>query len=153
MSSGDQLMTVTGVGLAAAITAFACIAIAQNDGSPAVHGSEHLALFAKPSRARDDRVASSGSGPSERVVVVGGELRTQSVDYAPTATIGKPAATGPQLRRVLRDRVVVLGTTGSFELRPGEAAVGLGRLQEIRSEDGRLTAVFAPDGKAAQSSR
>ncbi|HMN70961.1 MAG TPA: hypothetical protein PKA55_03715 [Rhodoblastus sp.] len=138
--------------MATGVAIFAYVAVAQNDGTPGVSGQEHLALFAKPSRAQAERLVAAGAPLPKDVAIAERDNFTATVDYAPTATIKETTERGGMMR-VLRDRVIIAGPGGVSELRPGDAAPGFGRLQDIRVVDGRWTAVFAPEVGQSQSSR
>ena len=146
MLNADQGMTLAGVGLAASVGVFAYVAVESNDGVPRIRGAEHLALFGRPSLARDERLASFGNARPFEI----GE-QSEPIDYAPVATIVGGGAPQVRVERVLKDRVILAGAAGQKEVRPGEVAQGFGRLQEIRIVRGRFVAVFAPD--AGQISR
>lgn len=148
--TADQAMTVVGAGLAMSVATFAVVAVRQNDGVPWVNGQEHLALFSKPSRSQDDRVVASGNGGSG---ANGHETSLARIDYAPTASIKARPATPGRVTRVTRDRVLIDGSNGQLELRLGDAAPGLGRLENIRLIDGRWTAIFGGTVNRSQSSR
>jgi len=146
-------MTIAGAGLALMCAGFAYVAIQGNDGSPRIHGVEHLALFAMPNKSREQQVISTiGKSPTS-VPLVEGDILAPGVDFTPTATIKPLPLVYRQVRRVVRDRVVFDGPSGIEEIRMGEIAPGIGRLRDIRRVEGRWIAVIEPEPRNAQSSR
>ncbi|PWB59123.1 MAG: hypothetical protein C3F17_17605, partial [Bradyrhizobiaceae bacterium] len=53
----------------------------------------------------------------------------------------KPIVPGWTLRRVIDGGALVGGPFGVIEIEPGETVPGLGRIEEIRREDGRWVVV------------
>lgn len=151
--SVEQGMTVGGVALALATAGFAYTAVEHNDGSPRIHGAEHMAIFAMPSRLREERLASGDADASRGLAVSEGDVVSPAIDYSPTATIREAEPAERHVRRVLKDRVVLDGARGPVELRPGEFLPGIGRLQEIRLARGRWVAVIVAEPAKNQSSR
>ncbi|MCB1541290.1 MAG: hypothetical protein KDJ16_06675 [Hyphomicrobiales bacterium] len=148
----ERGLTVAGVLLAGAIATFAAVAVERNDGVPRIHGVEHMALFARPTRALDERVGSFGVGGRTIVAVPHGDRSPDPIDYSPTATI-QPDRRQPSLKEVFRDRVIIEGAAGRIEVRPGEVAEGFGELQEIRRIRGQWRAVFIATTDSGHSSR
>src|SRR5262249_3893127 len=61
---------------------------------------------------------------------------------APTAAIKHPVVEGWSLRKVYgSDSALVEGRYGIVEIEPGDLVPGLGRIQEIRRQDGRWVVV------------
>lgn len=148
----EEGMTVAGIALAVLATGFAYHAIERNDGVPKIGGADHLAIFAMPSKSRDKQLASGAIVLSEAPMSTQVDP-TAPIDYVPTATIRNNPAERFQVQGVFRDRVVIQGPLGTVELRPGDIAKGLGRLQEIRLAQGRWTAVFVPESPINHNSR
>lgn len=148
----EQGMTLVGIALAAVTAVFAYLAIERNDGVPRIGGAEHLAIFAMPTNAQDERLPTGAVVVSEAAPQSQIEL-SMPIDYLPTATIRGKTVGEFQVRKVLGDRVVVQGPSGATELRPGDFAKGVGRLREIRLVRGRWTAVIVPESAIGHSSR
>jgi hypothetical protein len=60
---------------------------------------------------------------------------------APAAAPAKPIVPGWTLRRVLHGGALVAGPLGLIEIEPGERVPGLGRIEDVRREDGRWVVV------------
>lgn len=146
-------MTIVGAGLALMSAGFAYVAVQNNDGSPRVHGVEHLALFAMPNRSREQKPLSPSGNSPAAIPLVEGDILAPGVDFTPTATIKPLPLVYRQVRRVVRDRVVFDGPSGLEEIRMGEVAPGIGRLRQIQRVQGRWIAVIEPESRNAQSSR
>jgi len=142
--TAEQGMTLAGIGLAALATGFAYLAIERNDGVPKIGGAEHLAIFARPANLRGEQPESGAILVSEAQTLPESHSPAP-IDYLPTATIRGDATGRLEVQKVLKDRVLVRGPSGRAELRPGDVAKGLGRLQEIRLVRGRWTAVIVPE--------
>ena len=148
----ERGMTVAGVALAGCVATFAIVAVRNSDGVPLVHGVEHLALFARPTRALDERNASSATRAGRDAKPARDDNAPATVDYAPTATI-KSGERRPRVIDTFEDHVLVEGDMGLIMLRPGASLRGIGRLEEIRLMRGRWVAIFGPEQGAVQSSR
>ena len=68
-------MTIVGAGLALMSAGFAYVAVQNNDGSPRVHGVEHLALFAMPNRSREQKPLSPSGNSPAAIPLVEGDIR------------------------------------------------------------------------------
>lgn len=148
----ERGMTVAGVMLAGCVATFAFVAVRDNDGIPTVHGVEHLALFARPSRALDNRIAAAAARASRDARAARGDDTPAVVDYAPTATI-RTMPRRPAVLATFEDHVLVEGDTETVVLRPGASLHGVGRLEEIRLMRGQWVAIFVPEKSGDQSSR
>jgi hypothetical protein len=139
MDAAERAIATSGVVLAATVATFASIQIFENDGAPKVNGVEHLALFARPAKARDEARRQASPAPIPDVPV--------EIDREPTATIrsrsnpifGDTPPTGRAAWRIVqvdRDRVVIEDDSGRIVVRKGD-----------RAPDGRvLTAIIARQG-------
>lgn len=148
----ERGMTAVGVALAGCAATFAIVAVRSSDGVPMVNGVEHFALFAKPTRALDKRLASTAALANRDVKPARQGNAPVAVDYAPTASI-RSGSRRPAVLESLEDRVLVEGDMGLIMLRPGASLQGIGRLEEIRFMRGRWVAIFGPEQDAVQSSR
>ena len=149
----DGAMTIAGAGLAVVCAGFAYVAVQHNDGSPRIHGIEHLAIFAMPNRSREQALISTVGKSAASVPLAEGDILAPGIDFTPTATIKQMPLLYRQVRRVVRDRVVFDGPSGLEEVRMGEIAPGIGRLREIQKVQGRWIAVIEPEPRNTQSSR
>ena len=148
----ERGLTVAGVVLAGIVATFAVVSVERNDGVPRIHGVEHMALFAKPTRALDERIAYFGVGGRTVVALPPSDRSPDPIDYAPTATIQLDRRQS-SLKEVFKDHVIIEGTAGRIEVRPGEVVEGFGKLQEIRRMRGQWTAVFVASTDGGHSSR
>ncbi len=154
----DRIWAITGLTLAAGVSFGAYVEIRSNDGTPAIYGSDHLALFARPARRQDasaDRMAlDEAPQPSPGV----------GVDFDPTAairlagvTLFEPRAdaevsTHVGLRLVERGRGAFQGTNGLVFLAPGDTAPGGGTIRSFARRNVRWVAIVAP-ASGGQNSR
>ena len=157
-SREDRIWAIAGLTLAASVSIGAYVEIHGNDGTPAIYGSDHLALFARPARRQDasaDRMAlDEAPQPSPGV----------GVDFDPTAAI-RPAGAAPLesradaessrhvgLRFVERGRGAFQGPNGLVFLVPGDTAPGGGTIRSFARRNGRWVAIVAP-ASGSQNSR
>lgn len=126
----DTALKVSGVVLALALVGAASLEMARNNGVPKVNGLQHLAVFARPARIRDERLRQAGETPAPK-----------DIDFEPTATIAPPEFAS--VRKVERDRVTITTREGDVTVRIGAMVEGYGQLVAIVGGEGAWRPVFS----------
>ncbi len=152
----DRVWAIAGLTLAVSVSIGAYVKIRDNEGTPAIYGADHLALFARPARRQDASPGRTASDEAPRP--------SPGVDFDPTAAIS-PAGMTPVksradaevstqagLRFVERGRGAFEGPNGLVFLGPGDTAPGGGAIRSFARRNGRWVAIVAP-APGGQNSR
>lgn len=154
-SLGSLAFAAAGVGLASSATAFAIYMVSDRDRAPALSGTEHLMIFARPSSYDGSKSQARRSSETPPAALDADDMPvgsikphdTSSDGHSPDDRIGEGEAPGRERRTEIPARGIFNGKAlieipiGFALVEPGSTLPGVGRVLMIEARGSKWVVV------------